>query len=292
MKLKYKAYWLHESGVTEPVETDHLSVVINKPELFSFSQQELKSIIDKYDEDFQRICNIISNDLIKNRGWIRINYKGDCWNVHLHTLTDKLKNVLTVFFTNSDVTAERHSDVVIFELYNSHDRVQKYHYSLSDLYEDDFFREKAFAAAVLKNEQRRRTNFVPYLMRVGTETRPSSIAMAGFFGLKRCFLVGSYPKLLNVPLEEQLKTIKEEIAADRDKDNGCVPFFGKKIGYAFHSEYETCIALSLDGNILEDVIVHGGQAGCSVSLQSGRIVTSSSIAIPRFVERNVGLITN
>jgi len=129
----------------------------------------------------------------------------------------------------------------------------------------------------------KRFSFVPYLVRVPENTRPSQITIFGFFGFNRAFIAGRYRSLLHKPLEDHLDYIKIEIQNDTEF-KGNVPFFGLKLGYAYYWNYDQpAIAFSVDGELLHDTIVtYSGESSCSVTLKASVIIESGGFRIPRF----------
>jgi len=141
-----------------------------------------------------------------------------------------------------------------------------------------------------KYEDYCRFDFKPYLVRIPTNTRPSQICPIGFVGYEFSFIVGRYKELLHVPFKEQMKFIKEKIDSDNIKHNDIVPFFGKKLGYAFYSDYEKPpVPLSLDGSVLQDMeITYNGEFSCNVSVSSRVIAEAAHFVIPRLTPRTLG----
>lgn len=135
-----------------------------------------------------------------------------------------------------------------------------------------------------------RFDFQPYLVRIPSNTRPSQITIFGFVGYEFTFIVGRYKELLHMPFEEQMKFIKKKIERDNNKHNDFVPFFGEKLGYAFHSDYERLpVPLSLDGSVLKDIeITYNGQFSCNVSVSSRVISETAHFVIPRLTPQVLG----
>lgn len=117
--------------------------------------------------------------------------------------------------------------------------------------------------------------FRPYLMRVAERSRPSQITIAGFYGLTRCFLVATFPDLLNRSWAEQQDVVRAAVVADLAQRD-VVPFFGKTVGYAFFHEYGAARPLSLTGEEL---------AGMRV-----KITACCAGVVPIGLSRNVGVV--
>lgn len=126
--------------------------------------------------------------------------------------------------------------------------------------------------------------FRPYLMRVAENTRPSQVTMAGFYGLKRCFLVASYPELLHAARAEQLEVVKLDVLWDMEK-SPITPFFGRTIGYAFFHAYREAVPLSVEGDMLEYVEVVSSACCGGVSVR-GKALAGGYVHVPRFAARS------
>lgn len=283
MKMKYRAYWLHESGEVVPVESTHLSAVVSQPERFGYTEERLAEVEKKYEGDKQKFNVKITDDLIRHHGWIRIHFKPEknSWGVQIHTLTDSIKIVLTTFFSNTEITGEKYSGVDITELFRQ-GGMKNRSLNLSELNGGDFFREIAPVKIYPKIEKYDSSNFIPYMMRIGSLTRPSSITMAGLCGMKMMFCVGSYPELRNVPLEEQLVVIRKDLEADGIEFKGRVPFFGINLGYIFYPEHDKLIALSRKGNVIQDVQIEHTKGAGGFSYRCIGFVETDGVAFPQY----------
>jgi len=286
MKMKYRAYWLHESGEIIPVETTHITTVISQPGRLGYTPELIAEIQLKYDHmgiPEQRFSTKITDDLIRHHGWIRIHFKpeNDSWGVQLHTLTDSIKSVLTTFFSNTEITGGKYSGVDITELFRQ-GGMKNRSLNLSELNGGDFFREIAPVKIYPKIEKYDSSNFIPYLMRVGSLTRPSSIAMAGLCGMNILFCVGSYPELKNVQLEEQLVIIRKALEADEIARKGRVPFFGINLGYIFYPEHDKFIALSRKGNVMKDVHIEQTKGAGGLSYRCTGFVETDGMLFPQY----------
>lgn len=146
---------------------------------------------------------------------------------------------------------------------------------------EEFVGEKIFTDP----EEYNRFFFVPHLMRVGTETRPTSIAIGGYVGLKRCFLVSTYETLKHAQVDVLLKEVRQDILAD-NKDRS-VPFFGTKIGYVFYPEYGKAIPLTLSGEIREDVVVCHSAGSCGIYVGGHPLLKIGGVNIPRLETKTI-----
>ena len=99
---KFSAYWLKGSSII-PVPTLHISMVVENPEKFGYTTEELKQIFDDFNEPYGHEGNArikIIKDLM-NKGWIRVRYTGknDLWTLETNVLSNKNKDSIWSFFT-------------------------------------------------------------------------------------------------------------------------------------------------------------------------------------------------
>lgn len=91
------AYWISPKGEIVPVSDSHIATVINSPETFGLTLDEIKSKFDEYGEKLGQegiAREQIILDLIK-KGWIRIRKYGNRgWNVNIPRLTKRIKDYL------------------------------------------------------------------------------------------------------------------------------------------------------------------------------------------------------
>lgn len=128
---KYAAYWLYRNRII-PVPMLHINVVIEHPDKFDFTEDELREIFDKHNEPYghegKARVEIIQTLLAK--GWIRVRYtpRNDLWTIELASLSKSTKDSIWSFFTlltGNDIgsqeaidTMNQFSDVKITEIRN------------------------------------------------------------------------------------------------------------------------------------------------------------------------------
>lgn len=130
--MKYKAYWIKNTHII-PVPILHINVVIEHPEHFNYTTEQIKSIYEKHNEPYGhegKAREEIMLNLIKNKGWIRVRYtvKNDTWTVELDKLGRKNKDTLWQFFTlltgtnletqSAIDTVSKYSDIKLYEVSN------------------------------------------------------------------------------------------------------------------------------------------------------------------------------
>jgi hypothetical protein len=287
--MKYKAYWLHEKGDVVPVETIHIAEVIKDPERFGYSRERIEAQYAKYHEPIGhegRAREKIMIELIRDNGWVRARYQPhkDTWTIELHSLNDALRELIPAFFRRPEVQSKhQHSDIKITELFRPDGMKKHEPQSARSPVMSDEQKQRLYEHEQKLLEAELRATFVPYLVRVGTERRPSQIIMCGFFGLRRCFFVKEFD--CQSSGDELLAAAREAIIEDRNAYNGNVPFFGKKVGYALYPEYGTAIPLSLEGEIRDDVVVAHTSGAISVGIGKSRHGAASSVNVPRFEKK-------
>jgi len=108
-----------------------------------------------------------------------------------------------------------------------------------------------------EEEAARRSIFTPLIYAETKETRPSSITMFGLAsGMKRWKIIELPLAIANIPEEEQLEIIREEIKDHFKRQEGVVPFFGKIIGYRYQKTYDTSYLFTTEGEK-----INGDQGG-------------------------------
>jgi len=205
----------------------------------------------------------------------------DLANMIQYTFFSKGLLELESFFKNDDITSEtsgwiRHKNTVRENL------VRRKIGEALGIDHELLLGERKFE----NREELCRFVFNPYLVRIPSNTIPSQITIFGFVGFKRAFVVGSYPELLNRPVDEQLEFIKDIAIADT-KERESVIFFGKKLGYAYYYDYEKpAIPISLHGELMKGMeIGYGGDLSCSVTASAKVIAETGHFRIPRLVPK-------
>lgn len=132
-----------------------------------------------------------------------------------------------------------------------------------------------------------RFSFCPYLVSIPENTRPSQISVFGFLGFEQIFIAGRYRNLLNKPLPEQLEYIENEVQ-NGISDKNVVALFGKKLGYAFHWDFDQpAVALSVDGKLNEDMTVtYQTFYSCSVTVKTKTLLETEGFHIPRLTPKD------
>jgi glutamyl-tRNA reductase len=93
------AYWISPKGeiiqVTGTSGTTHIDTVINNPDVFGVTIDEMKEVYEKYGEPF-RTEGKAREEIIRNivkKGWIRVRkYKNSHWSFNVHRLSKKVKD--------------------------------------------------------------------------------------------------------------------------------------------------------------------------------------------------------
>lgn len=92
--MKYSAFWISIKGKIIPVPQHHIDLVIQNPELFNLTSQEIEKKYEKHKEPLHLegyAREEIMGELIA-KGWIRLRYvpKRDSWTIQLHVLDKDL----------------------------------------------------------------------------------------------------------------------------------------------------------------------------------------------------------
>lgn len=128
---KYAAYWLYKNRVV-PVPMLHINTVIDNPEKFDFTEDELREIFDKYNEPYghEGKARVEIIQTLLSKGWVRVRYtpRNDLWTLELSSLSRSMKDSIWSFFTlltGNDIgsqqaidTMNQFSDVRITEIRN------------------------------------------------------------------------------------------------------------------------------------------------------------------------------
>ena len=106
-----KAYWISPFGKIVDVPRRHITNILDSPEQYGYSEQELKDVYHKFNEPIGhegKAREEIMTTLI-NKGWIRIrwNTKKFTWIVQVSDITKKVKDYLQSWskemLSNSDL---------------------------------------------------------------------------------------------------------------------------------------------------------------------------------------------
>ena len=93
-----EAYWISPSGKLLPVNKVHIDEIIDSPESFGLTEQEIKDIYKKHKEKFRSEGKAREEIMLNlfQRGWIRIRYysRNDAYTVNVNKLTRKAKEYL------------------------------------------------------------------------------------------------------------------------------------------------------------------------------------------------------
>lgn len=94
------AYWISTDGKILQVTTTHIDMVIKNPEIFGYTEDEIKDIYDSYDEPVGQEGDAreqIITDLIK-KGWIRVRKYGNRgYSLNIQRLTSRIKDYIFNF---------------------------------------------------------------------------------------------------------------------------------------------------------------------------------------------------
>ena len=100
MNNKSQAFWISPSGKIIDVPQFHISTVMDDPEKFNTSKEELQQIFAKYNEPYSPFVEGFAREeimvqLIK-KGWVRLRYvsKSNSWTIQLANLNNRLKNYI------------------------------------------------------------------------------------------------------------------------------------------------------------------------------------------------------
>ena len=144
-----EAYWISPRGKIIKVETTHIDIIIDHPDYFGYSLQDIKNIYDRYNEELgsegQAREQILLN-LFKH-GWIRIRKysRPDKWSVNVFQLNHKEKDYIRSW--SLLMLKNKHSkfDDVILDL--NYGRKQ---YSLEQLSNDILYLEESITPSNIR----------------------------------------------------------------------------------------------------------------------------------------------
>ena len=118
------AYWISPGGESSPVRMTHIREIINAPEYFGLSKEQVEEAYRRHGEPLGlegRARREIMAALIRD-GWIRIRYKPreSAYTVELNSLTPRVKKHLRAWATGALEANDKrkYSDVLIAELSN------------------------------------------------------------------------------------------------------------------------------------------------------------------------------
>lgn len=100
-KPKYAAYFI-KGGIIYPVPVLHIQLIIDHPENFGYTEDELREIYfahsEPYGHEGKARIQIMSE--LFSKGWIRVRYtpRNDVWTLELNRLTRKTKDDIWSFF--------------------------------------------------------------------------------------------------------------------------------------------------------------------------------------------------
>lgn len=145
-KPKYAAYWI-KGSIIYPVPTLHINLIIDYPENFGYTEEQLRSIYEEYNEPYghegKARSQIISE--LFSKGWIRVRYtpRNDVWTLELNRLNRKSKDDIWSFFmllTGHDLEKQKaidnmnsFSEVKINEIKDNKYAVTQHNTTISDI---------------------------------------------------------------------------------------------------------------------------------------------------------------
>jgi hypothetical protein len=107
---KADAYWIDLTGKVLPVKGIHIEEVIDTPEAYGFTLEQIQEVYDKYSETLKwegKAREEIIEQMLK-RGWIRIRHYGrnDIWSIQCFNFGSRQKDYL--FRWAKDITENEH----------------------------------------------------------------------------------------------------------------------------------------------------------------------------------------
>ena len=112
--------WLHYSLVTDKVKFTHIEYIYNHPEIFGYSQKQIKKIYDEHNEAFPSEAKArakILKDII-GKGFIRMRYyhrKGnEFWSLNINKLDNREQDLKNLALNLIDL-GHYQDDVVIVD---------------------------------------------------------------------------------------------------------------------------------------------------------------------------------
>ena len=135
---KANAYWISPSGTTHPVKTTHIQEVIDHPEEFNTTLNEIKKVYQECKENIGlegKARDKIMADIIHNgNGWIRIRYdRGtDYYSIEVGKINKIIKEHINQWAIKTlEIAPSRGNTIVAINMFLSRDILIKC--SLMDL---------------------------------------------------------------------------------------------------------------------------------------------------------------
>jgi hypothetical protein len=123
-----------------------------------------------------------------------------------------------------------------------------------------------YEAAWLEQCKAEAETFRPFLNAEGTDRIPNGICNFGVTGGHRQWTMIALPdKVLELPIEDQLRVLPDYMHRYRDRYNGRVPFFGTLVGFRFARLLDH-FRFDADGNFIEHVDRRFRVAACTVRI--------------------------
>jgi hypothetical protein len=111
------------------------------------------------------------------------------------------------------------------------------------------------------------STFTPFIYAEGESRIPNGITLFGLTGGHEAWTIIKIPqRILDLPLDEQLKGLPELMEAYRRKFEGAVPFFGRLTGFRFVRLLDQ-YRFDPDGNLIEHVETPFRLGACWVELR-------------------------
>jgi len=117
-----EAYWISPAGQILPVRQTHVKEVLDKPEVFEYSKDELIALYKKFNEPigFEGKARHQIMETIIGRGWIRLRFnpRNSFWIIELSQMGKKEKEYLYTWASEriNSFPKSRYEDVKIVEL--------------------------------------------------------------------------------------------------------------------------------------------------------------------------------
>ncbi|HQO40482.1 MAG TPA: hypothetical protein PK986_08435 [Spirochaetota bacterium] len=96
-----EGYWVSPAGEIHLLETKHIDMVFDMPELFGLDIEYIKSVFNRYDEEYRTEANARREILIMlfEKGWIRARrYRRPAgWTVNVYSLNSETRTILALF---------------------------------------------------------------------------------------------------------------------------------------------------------------------------------------------------
>jgi hypothetical protein len=261
---KAPAYWISPIGRILPIEGEgkHIDFVIESPETFKYTDEKIKSIYDKYGEDYGfegKAREEIMLNLFK-RGWIRIRHykRNDFYSVNVKDFVDGRYEYIYDWANEMVKNGQKYSDVKI-------DTEEKlYSTTIQDIADDVLFKETSqfYLMAKIKDVRRfafnkRRLIEVDNVKQLGL--KESSLSRIQGFITDRKSEFGIISAFRGDNQEENLKKhaqLKQDVRSLKSKNGKNLGYIEQKAGYTYSDDgvYEEELSLFVPNIEFGDLI--------------------------------------